>query len=492
MINLSGRRSPWLIVTLGVGSFWLSWSAGTLYGQERFRQSPPPPDPLHEWRLPVVESARLSNGLTVAVAPRPEASQMCIQAVVLAGVADSPPRVPAVAGLTASMASRGTTFLSSSDVEEKIEAMGAEFQVSVSMDYTLFSITVLEEFLDEALLLLSEMLLQPAFSDREKEYVRRTMFYELREKARDPEYVAKRLLFGVLFDGHPYRTATFTEDAVMDVSPKDVLAFYDRYYRPNNTLLTIAGNINLTTAGRKVSHYFNTWREKKTDQLVPPPPAPSTKEQVGFIEFPGAKDVSIFLGNVIMPMAASDYFPFVVLNQILGGTTNSRLFMNLRESKEYAYYAFSGLDFFRSCGVFWVRAKVTPGVINESVQEILREIRGVASERIRPEEIEQAKSFLIGNFPLRNERLTDFSFMFSLNEAFGLGDEHWNRYYDNVMLVNLDRVLETAQKFLRSPPVVIIAGDRNLVIDNFKGFEKVDIYDSRGTVRSTINKGVER
>jgi predicted Zn-dependent peptidase len=492
MRNLSGRLSPWLFAILSACPLWLSWPGGSLFGQERFRQSPPPPEPLHEWRLPAVESVRLSNGLTVAVAPRPESAQMCIQAVVLAGVADSPARVPGVAGFTASMASRGTPLLSSADVEEKIEALGAEFQVSVSMDYSLFSITVLEEHLDGALLLLSEMLLRPAFSERESESVRRTMFYELREKARDPEYVAKRLLLSVLFDGHPYRAAAFTEEAVMDVSPKDVLAFYDRYYRPNNTLLTIAGNVNLATAGRKVSHYFNTWREKKTDQFVPAPPSPSSKEQVGFIEFPGAKDVSIFLGYIIMPMSAPDYFPFIVLNQILGGTTNSRLFMNLRESREYAYYAFSGLDFFRSSGIFWVRAKVTPDVIMESIQEILKEVRAVASERIRPEEIEQAKSFLIGNFPLRNERLTDFSFMFSLNQAFGLGDDHWNRYYDNIMLVNLDRVLETGQKYLSPPPAVIIAGDRNLVIDNLRGFEKIDIYDSRGAVRSTINKGVEK
>jgi predicted Zn-dependent peptidase len=207
---------------------------------------------------------------------------------------------------------------------------------------------------------------------------------------------------------------------------------------------------------------------------------------------PQAKDVTIFLGNIISPVTSSDYFPFIVLNQLLGGTMGSRLFMNLRETKGYASYAFSGADFFRRCGVFWVRAKVTPEVLHDSVEEILREIGPATVERVSSFEIEQAKSFLIGNFPLKNEPLTSFSLEVARIKTFNLGDDHWNKYYDSIIQVNLERVLATAQRFLQPPPAVVIVGNRDLIAETLREFDTVDIYDISGSLRSTINKGVEK
>jgi len=168
------------------------------------------------------------------------------------------------------------------------------------------------------------------------------------------------------------------------------------------------------------------------------------------------------------------------------------LFMNLRESKGYASYAFSGADFFKSCGVFWVRAKVTPEVIRDSVQEILKEIGPAAVEKVSSFEIEQAKSFLIGNFPLKNEPLSRFSMEVARIKTFNLGEDHWNKYYENIILVNLERVLETAQRFLQAQPVVVIVGNMDLVDDGLREFDKVDIYDINGNLSLTINKGGEK
>jgi predicted Zn-dependent peptidase len=489
MIN--PRRKNWRRTCFLAGLCALTFTL-SVRSQERFRKSPPIPDPLQELRLPLIESATLSNGLTLAVARKASSPLMSLQLVVLAGESDSRPDLPGSASLTANMIGRGTDLLSAGEIEERIESIGGEFAASVSLDVTVFTFNVLEENLDKALEIFSTIVLKGSFPEGQMDTVKRTMYYELFEREKDPEYVAKRQLFRMLFKGHPYQTSIFNEDVIKNVGREDILSFYDRFYRPNNTLLVIAGNMNLSTASRKVSHYFNTWTARRMDRPLLPSPPPNDREQVAFIDLPQAKDATIVLGNVIFPATNSDYFPFIVLNQVLGGTMGSRLFMNLRESKGYASYAFSGADFFKSCGVFWVRAKVTPEVIRDSVQEVLKEIGPSAIEKTSSFEIEQAKSFLIGNFPLKNEPLTSFSLEIARIKAFNLGEDHWNMYYENIILVNLERVLATAQRFLQPRPAIVIVGNKGLVADYLREFDKVDIYDISGNLRSTINKGVEK
>jgi zinc protease len=191
------------------------------------------------------------------------------------------------------------------------------------------------------------MVLQPDFSEREVVALKRNLLYDLRQKQRDPEFVGRRQLLRVLFEGHPYRKFCYSEDVFRGIARKDIQGFYDLYYRPNNAVLVLTGNLNLAVAVRKVSHYLNTWPKKEVERLPLPFPEVRDEDKFCFVDLPLAKEATLIVGNVIFPLAAPDYFPFAVLNQVLGGTPFSRLFMNLRETKEYAYNAFSRLCFYQ-------------------------------------------------------------------------------------------------------------------------------------------------
>lgn len=461
------------------------------FPQERFRKSPPFPDPLQPLKLPVIESVRLSNGLTVAVAYQKNLPFISLELVVLAGESSSPENLPGLATFTAEMLSRGTPLVSAPDMEERIESIGGNFFATTSLDFSRFSFLFLDENLDQALELLSLMLLQPAFADKEIVNLKRTEYYGILQKQRDPEFVGRRQLLRILFKNHPYQKSLFNEDVIKNISQKDILTFFEKYYRPNNSVLVLAGNLNLTTGSRKVSHYLNTWQKKDLERPLLPPPEPNNAEKVCYVELPQAKDATLLIGNAIFPLADPDFFPFSVLNQVLGGTPNSRLFMNLRESREYAYFAFSEMELFRSCGVYLIRAKVIPSACFASVQEILKELGRMAKEKISTFEIEQAKSYLIGNFPLRVNRLDNLTRMISEIVAFSLGEEYWNKFYENIMLVDSSRVFEAAERYLLPKPVVVIVGDKNSLYDHLRDFEKLEIYDAKGVYRYTLTKGVE-
>jgi zinc protease len=463
-----------------------------LLSQERYRKSPPFPEPLDELKLPKIESFSLANGLGITVARRQGLPLISLQLVIMAGESYSPEKLPGLATFTAKILTKGAADLSSSQIEEIIESIGGNLSVSTYLDYSVFTFSFLEEYLDEALEVLSKMILGPTFPRREIENEKRSSFYELRRKGNTPEFVAQNQLFRILFQNHPYQKATYTEDPIKNIGQINVLAFYNQYYIANNAQLVLVGNINLPTAVRKVSHYLNTWRNKNLERQFMSAPEPSKKEKICLVDLPQAEDSTIYLGNVIFPKKSQDFFPFIVLNQVLGGTTNSRLFMNLRESKGYAYFAFSEVNPFKRSGVFLVRAKVRSEVVYSSVRECLKEIEKIIKEEITSFEIEQAKSYLIGNFPFKIETFESFCSRISEAKAFALGNDFWNNYYENIMLINSEKVFEVAQKYPLLTPVVIIVADKTKIMEHLSDFEEIEVYNSKGKLQYIQKKGVEQ
>ncbi len=461
-------------------------------GQERFRKSPPVPESFRELRLPTLESGTLANGLTVTAASRPGAPLVTLQLILFAGEADSPTTLPGLATVTAKMIGRGTELYSSDQIEGMIESIGADFSVSVAMDYTVFTFNVLEQYLDKALSIMRMMFLEPQMSNLDVDTVKRTFFYSLKELNKDPEFVGRTQLMRILFEGHPYQTANYYEDAIPRISTKDVAVFYSRFYRPNNAVFATTGNLSLAVASRKVSRYFGPWLRQPVDRPSPPVPRPNNRERVCFVDHPPSQDATIFVGNLAMPADSPDFFPFMVLDQVLGGTYGSRLFMNLRETRGYAYNAFSEAGFFRSTGAYWAKAEVPRESIFPAVQEIIKELRILSMERVRPDEIEQAKSFLIGNLPLKFANGPAFASRLASITGLRLGDALWNGFADNLMLVDGEKVLDVAARYFAPVPVVVIVGNREWAGVELKDFNMVEVYDRFGTLKMTLQKGVER
>ncbi|NIM58336.1 MAG: peptidase M16 [Candidatus Aminicenantes bacterium] len=483
-MNKRNRIKLTLFFSLFTILFWKS----PLLSQEKFRKSPPYPEPLAELKLPEIKPTYLSNGLGVAVIQREGLPVISLKVIIFTGESPSLRELPGIATLTAYMVSRGVSYLTASQIEEIIESVGGKFYTYTYPDYSEFSFTFLEEFLDQALNLMSKMILQPTFLRREIENIKRIMYYDLHEKNKDPEFVAERQLGRLVFQNHPYEKSTFNEDVIKALNQRALVSFYDRYYRPNNSLFVLTGNLNLQTATRKVSRYFSTWRRKELDYPSIPPLEPYDKPKICLIDLPEAKDAMIYLGNIVS-LSDQDVFPFIVLNQVLGGTHTSRLFMNLRESKGYAYYAFSELDLFKKGSVFFVKAKVRPEVTYASILEILREIEKITREEIPSSEIEQAKSYLIGNFPLQIQTLDKLSSKISEINALDLGEKHWSKYYENIMLVSSERVFEIARKYRLLTPVVVIVGDKDIISNYIQEFEEVFVYNNKGILQYTIKKG---
>lgn len=476
------RRFRWMTV------FILTLTAVSLHAQERFRRSPPFPDPLPKLELPSVQSTILSNGLGLSVAQKDNYELINLNLIILAGESASPDMLPGVATFTAHMLDKGLLDISAGRIEETIESFGGSYSVDTSPDFTIFSLSFLESHLDEALDLLSRMIREPLFNRREIDNVKRTLFYEIEHDMRDHEYLAKHVLYKIIFQDHPYRKMAIDNDVFKNVTRRHLLNYYESYYKPNNAHLVLVGNLNLAAAARKISRHFSTWSRGEIPRSAVPPPILPESTRICFVNQPNAKDASVLIGFTIPSISSPDAFPLIVLNQVLGGTPNSRLFMNLRESRGYAYYAFSSLELFKNCGLFTIRSRVRPEVTYAAIRESLREVEKIVNLPIPNHEIEQAKSYLIGNFPLTIQSMSNFINRISLIQAFKLSKAHWNQYYDNIMVINTGTVFQTAVRTLHKKPVVMVVGDINTISDQLRDFQ-VEVYNAKGELQYIINKG---
>jgi predicted Zn-dependent peptidase len=466
-------------------------SSFPLHGQERFRQTSPLPDPFAKLQLPEVESDFLSNGLALTVIRKEGLPVISLRLIVLTGESHSPESLPGLATLTARMVQKGSVNMSSERIEEEIESIGGTFSSETLPDYTVYSFSFLDEYFEKAIEILSKMIIQPEFSQKEISNVKRDMYYSLVSNNSNPEFLAQRLLYHVLFNNHVYKKSAFTDDVVKNLGRKDLLTFFGKFFAPNNSTLVLVGNLNLSTAGRIVSRYLNIWERKNIDHYYFKPPDNLQKQKYCFIDLPKARDATVFLGSVIPPQNHKDYFSFLVLNQVIGGTYK-RLYMNLRESKQYAYYAYSTLEFFKTCGIFCIKTRVRPEVTADAITECLNELKSISTKKIPNYEIQQAKSYLLGNFPLTIENYDDLSDRISMNKALNLDDKHWDFYSDNIKLVTSDKVFETVKNNTLLNPVIVIIGDKDVLLKHLKDLDEIEIYDNKGQLIHKITKGEEK
>ena len=456
--------------------------------QERFRRSPPPPEPLQALTLPRIERAVLSNQLSVSIVTRESSPFASLQLIVFAGESLSPSDAGGTATFAGGLLGQGTLVRSVSGVEELMDSIGGTFSVSVNQDYAVLTLHFLEEHLDPALGFLGQILLQPNFSRTEIDYVKFMTTQEFLAREKDPDFVARRHLARMLFQNHPYEKLAFSGDAIKGWSLANLTAFFDRYYRPNNARILLASRLSLDAATQKISQYLNQWQPRDLPPSTLGPLKIPGKERVCLVNVPRSRECMVYVGTVFPALGNPERFDATVLNQVLGGTPTSRLFMNLRETNAFANFAYSETDFFKAGGVFLVRARVRPEAIAPALFEIRKEIRALAREPITPPEIEQAKSYLIFNFPLQLERYDAFSQRLAENQARSDGEEFWSRYYEQVMLVNAERVFDTAHRVLEQPFIFVIAGDHSVLSEHLAELETYDVFDAKGRFEYTVTK----
>jgi zinc protease len=389
------------------------------------------------------------NGLTVVVLEQHFLPIVEVHALVKSGSAQDPPEKAGLANLVASLLDEGTTSRTSKQLAEQIDFVGGALEVKAAEDYTTASVRVLKKDVELGFTLLADILQHPAFLKPEFERIRSQILGEMASDNDDPGHVAMKAFNQLVFHGHPYRwPLNGTEESLNKITHADVVGFYTREYAPSQMILTIVGDVTAEQITGFVQTHFGGWKK------VSPPPRsaksapPIDKKTVQLIE----KDLTqsnVILGHGGISRTNPDFYAVTVMNYILGaGGFSSRLMDSIRDKQGLVYGIMSHFDARLMPGSFWVNFQTRTEATNQAIQGVIAELKSIREAPVTDQELSEAKSFLIGSFPLRLDSTAKLAQVLAQVEFYGLGFEYFSQYPKWIERVTKEDVQRVAKQYL--------------------------------------------
>jgi zinc protease len=427
-----------------------------------FRVQRPPAGPERSFKVPAVKRFRLKNGLRVILAESHKLPLVNVELVVKTGGAANPKGQAGLAELTADMLDEGTKTRNALAIADDVATLGATLATSASWDASSVEISGLAENIDKALAIWADVIQQPAFDDQELARVRDNLVTGLRRRKDSPPVVAglnfARVLYG---EGHPYGwPASGTEQTVKALTAADLRKFWDSYYRPNNAVLVVAGDISEAEVRAKVEPLLKDWKAKPTPHPALPRPPAVARTRVYLIDKPGAPQSSIRVGLVGIERKNPDFYRAVVMNHILGGSFK-RLLLNLREQKGWTYGVSSFFETRRTPGPWAAGGEFVAAHTADSVAEILKEVKSLREEPVSDKELQETKDELIKAFPARFATVSQLAAQMANLAIYDLPDNELESFTKKLAAVTPAEVHRMAGKYLNPEHMaIVVVGDQ--------------------------------
>ncbi len=398
----------------------------------------------------------LDNGLVLLTSEQRALPMVTFKLLIEAGSRFDPQGHEGLASLTARLLTYGTRKRTTLQISETLDFIGASLKTGSRRDLVDVSLTLLKKDLDSGLQLLAEILTESIFPPGEIEKQKQSVIASIRAKEESPRRIAHEKFLAALFpQSHYGRPVEGTENSVKKIDRSSLVKFYNRFYRPNRSILAVVGDISHEEIVKKLNTVFQSWGN---GTFAPEPPPPAATGPTNFIQFnKNLTQANIVMGHKSIPRAHSDYYAIRVMNYILGGGgLSSHLADAIRNKRGLAYSVYSRFSARRYVGTF----RVSMQTKNESAQEAIRivkeEIRRIREQGVTEKELQEAKDYLTGSFPLRldtNRRVARF---LAQMEFLGLGLDYVERYPGLIRQVSREDIIRVARTHLRLEDLIVV------------------------------------
>ncbi len=462
--RIFGPAHPALLVTLILAALVAAGPArgGTATSRAAAPAKPgggaaPAGAPAGGFRIPAPTKTILKNGLTVLVLERHEIPLVQIQLMIKAGSAADPAGKGGTAHLTARLLKRGTRMRPAQQFAEEVEFVGGSLEATAGLDRTIVAGEFASRDLEVGLNLLADMVLNPAFKDEEFAREQRLSIAESISRLDDPEAVADEAFAGWLYGNHPYgRPAAGSKSTLQAIARADVVSFFETRYAPNNAVLAIVGDVGATQAAQRADKYFAAWKRKPVPEVRLPEVAPAHGRRILLVDKQDATQSQIRFGNIAIRRNDPEYFPLVVSNAVLGGGFTSWLVEEVRVKRGLTYFIRSSVVPHKSSGSLMVTTFSKNPTVAETIQVALEQMKRLREGAIPPEDLDKARSFLAGMFPVRIESPDALAAQILDVDFYGLEADYINQYQKRVHAVGIDAVKRAAERFIPLDDLAII------------------------------------
>lgn len=424
------------------------------------------------FKLPEKQVVTFDNGLKLVMVPYGAIPKVSINMVVKTGNIHEGEDQVWLSDLLGDLMEEGSSSRDSKGLSNELAAMGGNLNIGVGAHSTSVSTRVLSEFGPDAIGILSDVLLHPAWPESELERLKNDQKRNLSISLSQPQTQVNKDFYATLYPDHPYGRIYPTIEMIDSYTIDAIKAFYDENFGAKRTVVYVVGKFDKNAVENAVKTVFENW--KGGPEVNYPVATPATVHKVQIIDRPDAPQSTLRYGLPTIDPSNPDYIAMNITNSILGGSFGSRITSNIREDKGYTYSPSSSLQANYKSGIWYEAADVTTEHTGASIEEIKKEIYRLQNEPPSKEELDGIKNYEAGIYVLQNSTPGGIIGQLNFLDLHELPDSWLEDRVKNIMAVTPEQVSEMTKKYIKPENMtLIVVGDKEKISDQvLETFEK--------------------
>ena len=445
------------------------------------RSSVPVTETFPESKFIKFQKETLSNGLNLVVAKQENIPIVSFNLLLDAGYAADQYSAPGTSSMVMSMLDEGTEKLDALEISDRASEIGAIISSGAGIDTSSVSMNALRENLDDSLKLYSEIILEPSFPDRELERIRNQKLAQIQQEKNQPFGIALRVLPELLYgESHAYSlplTGSGTEESVMQIDRQSLINYHNEWFKPNNATMIIVGDVEMDQMKPMLEKHFKNWKSGIVPEKDIADVTVAKSDSVYLIDRPGSQQSIVLAANIAPGKGDSDDLAIESMNDVIGGSFTSRINMNLREDKGWAYGARTTLLQTKGQRPFIAYAPVQTDKTAESIIEIKQELlEFLTTNPVTEDELQKVKDNNTLSLPGRWETVRAISSDLSQIITYGLPDDYWDTYTNKVRNLSSKKLQDAAEKAIKPDNLIwVIVGDLSEIEDKVRNLDFTQI-----------------
>jgi len=419
----------------------------------------------------------LDNGLRIVFVQRNGLPLLTARVLIRSGAEADPQALPGLADFTANLLTKGAAKLTAPQIAETVEALGGSIESEAGWDGTSVTLSVLSKNAEKAMPILAEVVCQPAFAEEEVERLRAQALDALMVSLQQPGTVAGRAANAALFAGQPYGHASNgTPESLKAIQRADIVKLHDAFYRPDNTVLILVGDLKADDAFAFAQKFFGDW--KKPAGALPEIAASKPAGEIApvtLIDMPQAGQSAVEAIGPGIPRKSDEYFAGIVTSTITGGGYSSRLNQEIRIKRGLSYGATAQLDTRRSTGAIVSACQTKNESASEVVQLMKQVFAGMANKPVSKHELETREALLTGAFSRNLETNSGFVAAISRLAMLDVPLDMLNQFIPKVTSITADDVQHFAKAHFTDFHYVVAGQSKTIQPMLEKDFGKVEL-----------------
>ena len=448
-----------------------------VWSQKLDRSVRPKPGAAPEIKLGKTESFTLENGMKVFVVENHKLPTVAFKIEL-----DIKPELQGeMAGykeMMGELLTSGTKTRTNDQLNEQIDFIGA------SIEATDNGITAsgMKKHEEKILELMSDIAINSDFKQEELDKIKKRFLSGLEAGKNEPDQMSKNVSNVMNFGRKHPNGEVSTEESVKKITLEACKKYYETYFRPNVAYMAVVGDITVADAKPLIEKYFSKWQKQEVPVATYGMPEALKENHVAFVPREGAVQSVI---SVTYPIDLVQGSPNVikarVANTILGGGSQGRLFLNLREKHGWTYGSYSDISIDDLGSTFTADSKCRNAVTDSSITELLNEMRRMQTEPVSTETLQNTINYLTGSFAIgleKPERVAQYAINI---ERYHMPKDYYQNYLKNLAAVTPTDVQKTAIMYINPKNAhIVVVGNKEEVAKKMSVFGKVDYYDNYG------------